>query len=102
VTRKETGVTSEFSIREAGLNALSTGPGSANTIRAKRTFVMASAGDGDSSVVFLSEVPSSFLLAQRQGILEALSRPRLELTRDPDTSEAKRRRINSVIDTLCG
>jgi hypothetical protein len=92
----------EFSIREAGLNVVSTGPGSANTIRAKRTFVMTSAGDGDSSVVFLSEVPSSFLLAQRQGILEALSRPRLELTRDPDTSEAKRRRINSVVDTLCG
>jgi hypothetical protein len=91
----------EFAIREAGFVAAQAGQGSSNTIRAKRTFVMTVIGEDDSSVACLSEVPSAFLLAQRQGILEPLSKPRLELSRNPDTAEAKRQRRDSIIGTLC-
>jgi Paf1 len=91
----------EFAIREAGFVAAQAGQGSSNTIRAKRTFVMTVIGEEDSSVVCLSEVPSAFLLAQRQGILEPLSKPRLELVRNPDTSKAKRQRKDTIVGTLC-
>lgn len=69
--------------------------------RVKRSFVLTVVGDDDeSNVALLSEIPSAFLLAPRPGVLPALSKPALELTREADTPAAKRQRLETVVDTL--
>lgn len=68
--------------------------------RAKRSFVLTVIEEEDNNVAILSEVPSAFLLVPRPGVLPALAKPALELTREADTHAAKRRRRDAVVHTL--
>lgn len=91
----------EFALRETGSGAQqATGSSGTPGRRNKRAFIMTTIGEGDSAVVALSDVPSQFLLAPRQGVLPALARPRLELERTPLTRDLKRRRQEAVVERL--
>jgi Paf1 len=92
----------EFSIRDAGVhhNAGRSSVQPCASARPKRTFIMTIHGEGKDQVVSLSAVSSAFLLAPRGAMMEALGKPALDLSREPDTQQARRARDDKVVDLV--
>jgi Paf1 len=91
----------EYVIREAGAGAhQQDSKEEESRPRATRTFVVTTEGEGNSEVVGLSGIPTTWLMAPRPSTWTPLAHPALELRREPLSRDIKRRRRERIVEEL--